>query len=37
MEGRPTLLCFAVDVTERNTLRREFLEATKFGTPARCQ
>lgn len=25
---RPTLLCFAVDVTERNALRREFLEAT---------
>ena len=28
MDGRPTLLCFAVDVTERNALRREFLEAT---------
>ncbi len=28
MDGRPTLLCFAVDVTERNSLRREFLEAT---------
>jgi PAS domain S-box-containing protein len=28
MDGRPTLLCFAIDVTERNTLRREFLEAT---------
>jgi len=28
MDGRPTLLCFAVDVTERNVLRREFLEAT---------
>jgi PAS domain S-box-containing protein len=28
MEGRPTLLCFAIDVTERNSLRREFLEAT---------
>lgn len=28
MEDRPTLLCFAVDVTERNALRREFLEAT---------
>ncbi len=28
MEGRSTLLCFAVDVTERNALRREFLEAT---------
>ena len=27
MNGRPTLLCFAVDVTERNALRREFLEA----------
>jgi PAS domain S-box-containing protein len=27
MEGRPTLLCFAIDVTERNALRREFLEA----------
>jgi PAS domain S-box-containing protein len=27
MDGRPTLLCFAVDVTERNALRREFLEA----------
>jgi PAS domain S-box-containing protein len=27
MSGRPTLLCFAVDVTERNALRREFLEA----------
>jgi hypothetical protein len=27
MDGRPTLLCFAVDVTERNSLRREFLEA----------
>jgi len=26
MNGRPTLLCFAVDVTERNALRREFLE-----------
>ena len=26
--GRPTLLCFAIDVTERNALRREFLEAT---------
>jgi PAS domain S-box-containing protein len=28
MDGRPTLLCFAVDVTERNALRRGFLEAT---------
>jgi PAS domain S-box-containing protein len=28
MDGRPTLLCFAIDVTERNALRREFLEAT---------
>ena len=28
MNGRPSLLCFAVDVTERNTLQREFLEAT---------
>ena len=28
MDGRPTLLCFSVDVTERNALRREFLEAT---------
>jgi len=28
MGGRPTLLCFAIDVTERNALRREFLEAT---------
>jgi PAS domain S-box-containing protein len=28
MDGRPTLLCFAIDVTERNTLRREYLEAT---------
>ncbi len=28
VDGRPTLLCFAVDVTERNTLRRAFLEAT---------
>ncbi len=28
MDGLPTLLCFAVDVTERNALRREFLEAT---------
>ncbi len=27
MNGRPTLLCFAVDVTERNTVRRQFLEA----------
>jgi PAS domain S-box-containing protein len=27
MDDRPTLLCFAVDVTERNALRREFLEA----------
>jgi PAS domain S-box-containing protein len=26
MNGRPTLLCFALDVTERNALRREFLE-----------
>jgi PAS domain S-box-containing protein len=28
MDGRPTLLCFAVDVTERNALQRGFLEAT---------
>jgi PAS domain S-box-containing protein len=28
MDGRPTLLCFAIDVTERNSLRRGFLEAT---------
>jgi PAS domain S-box-containing protein len=28
MDGRPTLLCFAIDVTERNALRRRFLEAT---------
>ncbi|HME40813.1 MAG TPA: PAS domain S-box protein [Steroidobacteraceae bacterium] len=28
MKGRPTLLCFAIDVTERNTLQRGFLEAT---------
>jgi PAS domain S-box-containing protein len=28
MDGRSTLLCFAVDVTERNALRRGFLEAT---------
>ncbi len=28
VDGRSTLLCFAVDVTERNALRREFLEAT---------
>ena len=27
-DGRPALLCFAVDVTERNALRRGFLEAT---------
>jgi PAS domain S-box-containing protein len=27
-EGRPALLCFAVDVTERNGLRRAFLERT---------
>lgn len=26
--GRSMLLCFAVDVTERNSLQREFLEAT---------
>jgi PAS domain S-box-containing protein len=28
MDGRSTLLCFAVDVTERNALRRGLLEAT---------
>ncbi len=28
MDGRPTLLCFAIDVTERNALQRGFLEAT---------
>ena len=28
MDGRPTLLCSALDVTERNALRRGFLEAT---------
>ena len=27
-DGRPALLCFAVDVSERNSLRRGFLEAT---------
>ena len=27
-DGGPALLCFAVDVTERNSLRRGFLEAT---------
>jgi hypothetical protein len=28
MNGRPALLCFAIDVTERNALQRGFLEAT---------
>jgi PAS domain S-box-containing protein len=28
MDDRPTLLCFAIDVTERNALQRGFLEAT---------
>jgi PAS domain S-box-containing protein len=28
MDGRSTLLCFAIDVTERNVLQRRFLEAT---------
>jgi PAS domain S-box-containing protein len=28
MDGRPSLLCFAVDVTERNALQRDVLEAT---------
>jgi PAS domain S-box-containing protein len=28
MEGRPARLCFAIDVSERNSLRRGFLEAT---------
>jgi PAS domain S-box-containing protein len=28
MDGRQTLLCFAIDVTERNSLRRRLLEAT---------
>jgi PAS domain S-box-containing protein len=28
MDGRPSLLCFAVDVTERNALQRDVLKAT---------
>jgi PAS domain S-box-containing protein len=31
MDGRPTLLCFAVDVSERNALRRGILEATDLA------